>query len=210
MDSTLVLVPTGFELEYLSSAFIGIIKDAKSQLGICGFGPIISAIRTSRLIAEHSPKQIVLIGVAGALDSRYAVGTAVEFDAAICFGVGAGCGEDFLSASELGWKHWPCDPEIADTIYLRNDRLDASVPLLTGCSTSANQQEVQWRLKKYPKAAAEDMEGFSVAAACRFAGIPLRIIRGISNRAGDRDKKNWRVGEAMASVEKAIREVFAS
>ncbi len=209
MDSTLFLVPTEFEFESLSSTFIGCIKNTRSKLAVCGFGPIASAIRTNQLIAEHSPKQVLLLGVAGSLNSRWAVGTAVEFDEAICYGIGAGAGENFLSASEMGWKHWPRDPEISDSILLREDGLSAGVPLLTCCSASANEQEVQWRLKKYPNAVAEDMEGFSVAAACCFAGIPLRIIRGISNQAGDRNKANWCIGEAMAAVERSIHEVFA-
>ncbi len=208
MDSTLFLVPTEFEFESLSPSFVGCIQNTKSKLVVCGFGPIASAIRTIQLITQYSPKQVLLFGVAGTLNARYEVGTAVEFSETICFGVGAGSGENFLSASEMGWKHWQCDPEIADSILLRADGLTAAVPLLSCCSASADERDVQWRLKKYPNAVAEDMEGFSVAAACRFAGTPLRIIRGISNRAGDRDKANWRVREAMAAVEQSIREVF--
>lgn len=208
MDSTLFLVPTEFELESLSSSFVGSIQNAKSKLVVCGFGPIASAIRTIQLIARHSPKQVLLFGIAGTLNASCEVGSAVEFDETICFGIGAGAGENFLSASEMGWKHWLRDPEITDSILLRDDGLTAEVPLLTCCSASANEREVQWRLKKYPNAVAEDMEGFSVAAACRFAGTPLRIIRGISNKAGDRDKANWRVREAMTAVEQSIREVF--
>ena len=41
------------------------------------------------------------------------------------------------------------------------------------------------------------MEGFSVAVACQFAGIPLKVVRGISNIAGDRDKGRWRIKDAM-------------
>ena len=208
MDSTLFLVPTEIELESLSSSFVGRIQNAKSKLAVCGFGPIASAIRTIQLITRYSPKQVLLFGVAGTLNASCEVGTAVEFDETICFGIGAGSGENFLSASEMGWKHWLRDPEITDSILLRDDGLTAEVPLLTCCSASGNEREVQWRLKKYPNAVAEDMEGFSVAAACRFAGTPLRIIRGISNKAGDRDKANWRVREAMAAVEQSIREVF--
>ena len=76
--------------------------------------------------------------------------------------------------------------------------------MLTCCAASASEHDVRLKLKKHPGAVAEDMEGFSVAAACRLAGVPLRVVRGISNRAGDRNKNNWRVGVAMASVEKTI------
>ena len=151
-----------------------------------------------------------MTGIAGALDLRIPVGTYVELDMAICFGIGAGAGEDFISASEMGWRQWSDDPQISDSIRLGDDNVAACVPLLTCCSASANEHDVQLRLKKYPNAVAEDMEGFSVAAACRFAGIPLRIVRGISNRAGDRNKDNWRVRDAMLAVEKSILKVLDS
>lgn len=210
MVSTLLLVPTEFELGFLSSAFIQRIKNTKGEIRICGFGPIVSAIRTTQLIAEHSPKQVLLTGIAGALDLRIPVGSSVEFDMTICFGIGTGTGEDFISASEMGWSQWPGAPQISDSICLGDDNVAVSGPLLTCCSASANEHDVRLRLKKYPSAVAEDMEGFSVAAACRFAGIPLRIVRGISNRAGDRNQENWQVRDAMLAVEKSILKVFDS
>ena len=210
MVSTLVLVPTEFELEFLSLALLQRIKNSNCEICICGFGPIVSAIRTTQLLAEHSPRQVLLTGIAGALDLRIPVGTSVEFDMAICFGIGVGTGDDLISASDMGWSQWADSPQIFDSICLTDDIVAARVPLLTCCSASANEQDVQLRLKKHPNAVAEDMEGFSVAAACRFAGIPLRIVRGISNRAGDRNKENWRVRDAMHAVEKSILKVLDS
>ena len=210
MVSTLVLVPTEFELEFLSLALLQRIKNSNCEICICGFGPIVSGIRTTQLIAEHSPKQVLLTGIAGALDLRIPVGTSIEFDMAICFGIGAGSGDDFISASEMGWSQWPDAPQISDSIRLCDDNVAACVPLLTCCSASANEHDVQLRLKKHPNAVAEDMEGFSVATACRFTGIPARIVRGISNRAGDRNKENWRVRDAMLAVEKSLLKVLDS
>ena len=184
---------------------------------LCGFGPIVSGIRTTQLIDRYSPNRVVLLGVAGALDTQHEVGSAMEFGEVICFGIGAGSGEGFLSASEMGWRQWSESPDISDVIPLdiiplvsESNQLPGRLPLLTCCAASANEQDVQQRLKKHANAIAEDMEGFSVAAACRFAGVPVRIVRGISNRAGDRNKTNWRVGDAMASAEKTILEVLKS
>jgi len=129
MISTLFLVPTEFEKEYLSLAIVQRIKNCKSEIRTCGFGPIVSGIRTTQLIAEHSPKQVVLIGIAGALDLRIPVGTSVEFDIAICFGIGVGTGYDFISASDMGWSQWPDVPQISDSIRLGDDNVAAGVPL---------------------------------------------------------------------------------
>jgi futalosine hydrolase len=208
MASTLLLVPTQFECECLSKTFFDQIKRADISIERCGFGPVVSAIRTTQLIARYSPSRVWLAGIAGALDARLQIGSAVEFDQVVCYGIGAGSGEGFVSADEMGWKHWPEFPEISSVVPLNasSDRILTRGALLTCCAAAATEQEVQLRVNKYPNAIAEDMEGFSVAAACRFADVPIRIVRGISNLAGDRNKANWRAHDAMAAVEKWILE----
>jgi futalosine hydrolase len=48
------------------------------------------------------------------------------------------------------------------------------------------------------------MEAFSVALACRMAKVPLTVIRGISNMAGDRDKANWNVTGALEAAAELV------
>ena len=55
---------------------------------------------------------------------------------------------------------------------------------------------------------AEDMESFSVAVACTMARIPLTIVRGISNIAGDRDKVRWRIADALHATADTVLEVL--
>ncbi len=204
MVTTLILVPTQMELDCLSDRFQKGIEENNGRIELCGFGVVVSGIRATQLIAEFAPKRVLLIGIAGALSPELQVGDAVEFGEAVCYGIGTGSGDAFISASEMGWKQWPGGTEIADSIHLADDGQMNGNCLLTCCSASATKFDARLRLEKYPTAVAEDMEGFSVAVACRFAGIPLRIIRGISNFAGDRNKNNWRLRDAMLAVEKTI------
>jgi futalosine hydrolase len=44
------------------------------------------------------------------------------------------------------------------------------------------------------------MEGFAVAAACRLGNVPVSIVRGFSNRGGDRNKSNWKIEEALSAA----------
>lgn len=76
--------------------------------------------------------------------------------------------------------------------------------LLTVCSASGSREDVADRLRKFPHAVAEDMEAFSVALACRMAKVPLTVIRGISNMAGDRDKANWNVTGALEAAAELV------
>jgi futalosine hydrolase len=159
------------------------------------------------LIAAHAPVRVLLVGIAGRLDARLDVGAAYRFDRVACHGVGVGSGDAFVPADALGWSQWPGDPPAASAAV--GDVIDlpgvgGGVParglLLTACAASATAADVAARTGLFPAAVAEDMEGFGVALACRLAGVPLAIIRGISNTAGDRDHARWRVPEALAAA----------
>jgi futalosine hydrolase len=82
--------------------------------------------------------------------------------------------------------------------------------LLTACAASADAADVAVRRRLFPTAVAEDMEGFGVALACRLAGVPLAIVRGISNDAGDRDKRRWQIGPALEAAASLARTFIAA
>ena len=52
--------------------------------------------------------------------------------------------------------------------------------------------------------AVESMEGAAIAHVATLFGIPAGEIRGISNRAGNRDRSTWRVKEAAVAAQEAL------
>jgi len=206
MPKLLVLVPTDFELQKLQPPLADSVKRADGVMRTCGFGPIVAGIRTTQLLALYEPRAVILVGIAGALGPQLPIGTATVFSRIACYGIGAGSGSDFETASELGWPQWT-DPEFGQSF---GDVIETAVEsdpggspgsmLLTVCAASGSTEDVALRLNKFPHAVAEDMEAFSVALACRMARIPLTVIRGISNMAGDRDKTNWNVAAALEAA----------
>ena len=205
----LVLVPTELELVHLrQSAEFSSLLQHECQLGICGFGPIVAAARTSQLIADKRPSRILLVGIAGNYNDNHPIGSACSFDRVSCFGIGIGSGDQYQSATAAGWPQWSADdPDetIKDSISLPNSATKGT--LLTCTTSSSGPEDVARRLAEFPNAVAEDMEGFSVAAACRLAGLPLTIVRGISNRAGDRNKSNWKIEQALGSAAEQVVDI---
>jgi futalosine hydrolase len=175
---TLVLVPTDLERRILED--LGGIGPVES----CGFGPVAAAARTAALIASTEPAAVLLIGIAGTYDTgAIGVGQAVEFDRVEIDG--------FQGA---GFEPWP---GVGSSIELRPG---AGSGLLTVLSPSATSAEAAERRLRHAGAVAEDMEGYGVAVACAIARVPLAVVRGISNEAGDRDHGRWRIREALASA----------
>lgn len=202
---------------------------------LCGFGQVAAAARAATLIARESPRQIVLVGIAGSLSDAAPIGGAHEFTTIIADGIGVGSGTSFRSAGEMGWPHWPGEipgeattndsttndsttdaaslvtmsPRIEDRILCDTESTGgATAGLLSVCAASSDAEHAAIRRRAYPDAIAEEMEAFGVAVACRLAGVRLRVIRGISNRAGNRDMKNWKIESALAAAAKLVREVI--
>jgi futalosine hydrolase len=176
---------------------------------------VAAAARTAQLLTEHAPERVLLVGIAGSLDDRLAVCAAYRFDRVACYGIGAGTGSDFVSAETLGWHQWPGDQShdpIGDLIACGpaggtgGSRADL---LLTVCAAAASAEDVRLRRQAFPAAMAEDMEGFAVALACRLRGVPVDVVRGISNMAGDRDKSRWQVAAAVESAGRLALQIMA-
>lgn len=209
----LILIPTELERAMLEPM---ISSDATEQgwtIETCGFGPIASAAISAALIQRCSPQHVLLIGIAGAFDEQAEVGKAMIFDRVWCYGIGVGVGDQHCSNFALGFPQCQRDGvTISDMIELAvhedaSGRIADSRNLLTTPFASADASEAAQKLRAFPWAAAEDMEGFAVATSCELAGVPLTIIRGISNRVGDRDHAHWQVEPALQDAAKLAIEL---
>lgn len=205
----LLLIPTEFERTRLPSDFADRLpRDV--QMEVIGFGPIAAAARTMRLLAERKPGSVLLIGIAGTYGGDLELGAAYQFREAACDGVGVGEADDYTSADELGWRH-STTADISDVITLEKPapKLPTGDRLVSCCAASASPHEAARRRERHPGAAAEDMEGFAVALACQLAGVPCRIIRGVSNVAGVREQRHWKIEDALAAAADAACRVLS-
>ena len=227
MPRHLILIPTEPERRCLAPR-LAALPPADTAVELCGFGIAAAAARTAQLIAALRPERVILVGIAGRLDDRLALGTATLFERIACHGIGVGSGPAFISAATLGWQQWPGDPgdgdpgdgdpgdgdagdgDPSDGGPGVGDELPCAVPdrgdlprerlLLTVTAAAAGPEDVRLRKAMVPEASAEEMEGFAVALACRLFRIPCTIIRGISNTAGDRDKAHWQIEAPLAAA----------
>ena len=136
---------------------------------------------------------MVLAGAAGTYDTgRLAIGAAMEAAAVRVDGIGAGGS----GAAELGFAE-------SDVIALPG----ADGELLSVAEAAGTAADAADRARRHPDALAEEMEGFAVAVAAGLFGVPLRIVRGASNRAGDRNHAAWRMAEALAAARARLLEL---
>jgi futalosine hydrolase len=161
-------------------------------VSVCGFGLANAGAGAAHAIAQHRPQRVMLVGLAGSYNlARTPIGTAMVASAVRCHGIGAG-GQN---ATELGWA-------ASDQIEL--DGGDGLV--LSVADASATPAQAAARHQKHPEAVIEEMEGYAVAVAATLFEVPLTVVRGVSNVAGDRDHAAWQARPALA----AARSILAS
>lgn len=213
MTDRLILIPTPLERSQLGDGLASVVG-ANDVVELCGFGLAVAGARTAELIARYRPSAVVLLGIAGGYGDL-PVGKAFEFTVLQCMGIGVGRETDteastsdpesFQSACSLGWPQFDGEAiRIGDRIQLSNISTH-QYGLLSATTSSATASQARRRSKSNPGFVAEDMESFSVAAACTLSGVDLRVIRGISNQAGNREHSTWQTKEALQSVIEYLR-----
>jgi len=213
MPLNLLLIPTEFEHAFVKERVESLGNKHDTRFALCGFGPVVPAAIATEQIHQHQPHQIILCGIAGAYQgASLETGAAYEFSQLKIDGIGVGQGTDFKTPSQMGWTQFAGDANrspIGDVIDVNSATRRA---LLTVCTAASDRAEADDRYHRYA-VDAEDMEAFAVAAACRLQNVPLRVVRGISNIAGDRDHSQWKIADAMNSamdiVERIVMEAAA-
>lgn len=228
MPRCLILFPTDMERR-LAGSLVDSGTDTAAQdlaaVRLCGFGMAAAAARTAQLVATLAPAQVILAGIAGGFHIADAslpspaplpLGSAACFESVACHGIGIGSAAGFTTAEALGWPQWPGDPP--DPTAAVGDMISCAVPasdlpraglLLTAAAASADADEAVIRRRLHPAAVAEDMEGFAVALACRLAGVPCTIVRGISNTVGDREQSRWQTAAAVTAAAAIVRRIIS-
>lgn len=146
------------------------------------------------------------------------MGSAVVGTFARVVGIGAGSGRRHQSAEAMGWAQGlarPGLPEVRDMMALTVPPVALLPGVVTGgmlsvAAASGSRYEAARRARAQPDAVAEEMEAFAVALAARLAGVPLTMIRGISNVAGDRDKGRWRSAEALRAARGVLEHLLTA
>jgi futalosine hydrolase len=221
----LVLVPTFVEAGLLLGRAANVQMDelpfgkpvrvklgaADVRLAVCGFGLPSAGVGACLALGslESLPERVLLVGTAGAIDvGRAPIGAAVVADGVQCVDVGLPVGRGGALTVELpGLSDWPDFLPLNLPESIRQSAKSGEIGHGTFVSVAAPSGSVEQAAAKgrlTRNAIAEEMEGYSVALACATWNVPLSIIRGISNEAGNRDKTTWRLVEAMDAVKQLL------
>ncbi len=210
----LILIPTAIEAASLlddpcdlqfGQPITTKINGRSFQTALCGFGLAAAGVGASCAIknAPEAVDKVILVGSAGSYDlDQHPVTSTIIGDRVRCVDIGVPDNAGVRLTVDLpGISPWPDELplKIPDPLSSRPAGL-----LLSVAGPAVSREHAADRQRDFEQAAAEEMEGYAVAITCRTHGVPLTIIRGVSNLAGDRDKSRWRMREAMHAVKEAL------
>ncbi|MGW0119963.1 nucleosidase [Streptomyces sp. NPDC003327] len=156
---------------------------------LTGMGKVNAATSLATVLARGPrPSGIVNLGTAGALRSGWSgthvVGTVVQHDL-----------DGELLATLTGETYGAplALPDGGDVVLASGD-------------TFVSDEAARARLAE--RAPLVDMEGYALAAAAELAGVPLRIVKHVSDEAGEGAARSWR--ESVAGCARALADWAAA
>ncbi|MGQ0552528.1 MAG: phosphorylase family protein [Planctomycetota bacterium] len=201
----LLLIPSRLE-----SARIEAPRRPGVEVLTCGIGQLAAGLSTAARLARGDVDRCLLVGIAGTRDPRrIALGALVAGSAVRDQAFGAGHGRSFLNLDEMNLPTGEAPPSL---IELESPQVPGALSCVIGSvsAASASQSEAGTWKRRHPDALIEEMEGYAVATACKAAGVPLSILRGISNLAGERDRSTWKMTEAFESLNAGLVAALAA
>jgi len=171
-DRPLVVMAVAEEAQY---------HDGELPLLLCGIGKINASMALATVLARGPLPSLVLnLGTAGALRpglaGTHVVGTVMQHD----------LDGEILRA--LTGRPWGEPIALEDGLTLASGDVFVS------------DDAVRARLAE--KAALVDMEGYALAAAARAAGVPVRLVKHVSDDADESAARTWR--ESVAECGRAL------
>lgn len=136
---------------------------------VCGVGKVNAAIAVTSILAEHSPTRVVNLGTAGALhdgmSGTHVIGTVLEHDL------------DDDAIFGLAGLHF------SEPIGLGDG------PRLATGDMFVNDPATRTRLAQ--QADLVDMEGYAIAKAAVAAGVPVTLVKQVSDNADGSAGRSW-------------------
>ena len=187
--------PTGMSSGF--AIYAGRLGDECVRIGVVGIGPVSAALALGCFLATGEVDQMIMVGSAGAFPgSDLAVGDVAIASSEILAELGLCADRGVGDAAALHLpglvQAIPLDEGLAqDTLAVAEELFRARMgSFLSVAGVSDSEGQAATRVMRF-RPLVENMEGYALALAGQRAGIPVAEVRGVSNRAGVRDKSSW-------------------
>lgn len=178
--------------------------DLQLDFLITGVGMLNTTYALMKHIEHKKPDVVIDAGIAGTFSKKHMPGTVVVVKNEMLADLGVDEKNGYKDVFDL--KLLPQNQIPFTKKKLINSHIEflertslAQVNSISVNQITTSKKKAELYQKKY-KAAIENMEGAAVHYVCLREKIPFLQIRSISNFVGDRNKKNWKLKEAVNNL----------
>jgi futalosine hydrolase len=182
---------------------------------ITGVGMVAAAARTSGALAKTRYDLALNLGICGSFDPAFSPGTVVHVVSERMPELGAEDGDAFLSIDELGLLRGDAPPfsdgRLMNAAVPPNPVLQR-LPAVHGITVNTvhgNERSIAETVRRFAPQV-ESMEGAGFMYACLIHAVPFAQVRAVSNVVERRNRRAWRIDEAIASLCRVAQDVIES
>lgn len=190
----------------------GVVYGNEVEVLITGTGGISAAYAITRHLLWRAPDLVIQAGIGGSFRDEFAPESLVFVMEEVFADLGVNENEGFNDVFDMGLTAINQQP--FTNRMLINPSLEAwqefGLPFVRGATVnciSSTIEQLNMIRSKYD-ADIETMEGAALHYACIMENIPFIQFRAISNFTGERNKKNWKMNEAIAALNVMLKEML--
>jgi len=183
--------------------FSGTLHGQPVEVLISGIGAVASAFRLTHTLMQRSYSRAISIGIAGSFTENIPIGKTVQITEDCFADLGIDDNGQFRSLREEGFI---CDDFEGDFIINPFPAVSPhrNVRGVTVQTASGSKERIDGLMERF-QPQVETMENAAFFYVCHKMHIPFASFRGISNIIEPRNRKNWRIDEAIASVHETLK-----
>lgn len=188
-------------------------QDINVEVLVTGIGGTITAYALSKHILGCRPGLVIQAGIGGSFTEALPPGSMAFISEEVFADLGAVDEDGLADIFDLGLAG------VNDLPFTGKSLVNPSqgrwkkygLPFVKGATInciSSTKQQVQRITEKY-NPAVESMEGAALHYVCLQEGIDFIQLRAISNFAGERDKKKWKLKESIELLNDQLKKIIA-
>ena len=178
--------------------FSGIFNGQSIEILITGIGAVATTFRLTQTLMQRTYDRVFSIGIAGSFSNEIPIGETVQIVEDCFADLGIDDNGQFRTLDEEGLSN-----DDFDKSFLINNFIIKSphskLRGITVQTTSGSEKRIAEMIERYHPDV-ETMENAAFFYVCRKMQIPFASFRAISNKIEARNRKKWRIKEAIDNV----------
>jgi futalosine hydrolase len=182
-------------------------RDVEVSFHVSGIGILHSCYSITRVLLEQKPDLIIQTGIAGCFDMQIPLGKLVTVEDEVVGDMGAEEDGNLQDLFDMKFHHKDAAPyskgKLTNPWLRRYNLLHLDeVSGLTVNEISTRKERINHLVQKY-NPVIESMEGAALHYTCLQTQVPFIQLRAVSNYIGERDKRKWKLVEALNNLSEA-------